>query len=265
MNRGAFTMRSCALRDVQAVEACSAHVFPRHTHDAFGIGLIVSGAHRSWSGRGWVEAVRGSIITCNPNEVHDGAPLGDSREWKMLYLAPTLVARIAEDIREDASPQFEFHDPVIENRAQARAFEAAYEALIAPRSDPELAQERLILLFAGLLRRTQRSPPLASRELARVKAWIDDHAAAPLTLAALADEAGLSRFQLVRSFAKLTGFTPHAYIVQRRLDAARAMISRGALLADAAVSCGFADQSHLTRAFVRRYGLTPGAFAQAMR
>jgi hypothetical protein len=64
MDRGSFAMRPCAFRDVQAVEACSRHAFPRHTHDGYGIGLIVRGAQRSWSGRGTVEAGPGSIITC---------------------------------------------------------------------------------------------------------------------------------------------------------------------------------------------------------
>jgi quercetin dioxygenase-like cupin family protein len=80
MDRGSFAMRPCAFQDVQAVEARSRHAFPRHTHDSYGIGLIVRGAQRSWSGRGTVEAGRGNIITCNPGEVHDGVPIGDTRE-----------------------------------------------------------------------------------------------------------------------------------------------------------------------------------------
>jgi AraC-like DNA-binding protein len=69
----------------------------------------------------------------------------------------------------------------------------------------------------------------------------------------------------VRGFAKFTGLTPHAYIVQRRLDAARAMIAAGATLANAAVACGFADQSHFNRTFIARYGVTPGTYAEAVR
>lgn len=74
----------------------------------------------------------------------------------------------------------------------------------------------------------------------------------------------MSRFQLVRGFARSFGLTPHAYIVQRRLDAARRLIAAGTGLADAASDCGFADQSHFTRVFVRRYGLTPGSYAEVM-
>lgn len=265
IDRSAFAVRPCVFRDVQAVEARSRHIFPRHTHDDYGIGVIVRGAHRSWSGRGMVEAGRGNVITCNPGEVHDGMPIGGAREWKMLYLAPALVKTIVDDIREGARVDFEFAAPVIEKRSHVQAFEMLYDALTGRYADAERAQERLIRLLAGLLHHKQRSSVLVAPQWVRAKARIDDDPAAPITLADLAREAGASRFQIVRGFAKLTGLTPHAYVVQRRLDAARALIAAGATLANAATACGFADQSHFSRAFVRRYGLTPGAYAKAVR
>jgi AraC-like DNA-binding protein len=92
----------------------------------------------------------------------------------------------------------------------------------------------------------------------------DALAAAPATawtLRDLAMIAGVSRFQLVRGFARETGMTPHAYLMQRRVRLARALIAAGKPLVDAALLSGFADQSHMTRAFRRQYGHTPGAFA----
>lgn len=50
-----------------------------------------------------------------------------------------------------------------------------------------------------------------------------------------------------------------------RMALARQLIARGATLADAAASAGFADQSHMTRAFVRLLGVTPANYAAAMR
>src|SRR3546814_14195359 len=78
----------------------------------------------------------------------------------------------------------------------------------------------------------------------------------------MAAQAGFSRFQTLRAFADLTGLTPHAYTVQKRLDLARLWIRRETPLAEAAIEAGFGDQSHMHRAFMARYGYTPGQYAR---
>lgn len=91
---------------------------------------------------------------------------------------------------------------------------------------------------------------------------MDDDPTAPWSLAQLADAASLSRYQLVRQFAQATGLTPHAYLLQRRLQLARHLMGAGTPLADVAAASGFADQSHLTRLFTRSFGITPGAYVR---
>jgi hypothetical protein len=51
------------------MELTSNRSFPRHTHDEHGIGVILSGAERSWSGMGTVESLPGDVITVIPGEV----------------------------------------------------------------------------------------------------------------------------------------------------------------------------------------------------
>ncbi|WP_188590678.1 AraC family ligand binding domain-containing protein, partial [Achromobacter denitrificans] len=100
MSPGQFVMHRSALAGVQAVAAHSRHAFARHTHEQFGIGVIRQGAQVSHSGRGQVQAGPGHVITVNPGEVHDGAPLGDGvRAWQMLYLDPEVVADAADALR----------------------------------------------------------------------------------------------------------------------------------------------------------------------
>src|SRR3546814_9594962 len=81
----------------------------------------------------------------------------------------------------------------------------------------------------------------------------------------MAAQAGFSRFQTLRAFADLTGLTPHAYTVQKRLDLARLWIRRETPLAEAAIEAGFGAQSHMHRALVARYGYTPSQYARAQR
>ncbi len=67
--------------------------------------------------------------------------------------------------------------------------------------------------------------------------------------------------RLARGFRRSYGESVGERLRRLRLDAARAALERpGSDLADVAQECGFADQSHLTRAFRKAFGVTPGAF-----
>ncbi|MCK3780667.1 AraC family transcriptional regulator [Ensifer sesbaniae] len=268
MAKGQFRMLHSATAGIDAVEAQSRQSFARHTHDQFGIGLIYQGAQKSLSGRGMVEAGVGDMITVNPGEVHDGTPIGDAgRSWRMLYFDPAVISAAAEDIGQGRPDAGEFASPAFRDVDAANQFRALFAAITDPTSQDEAIRhaERLLLLLASVLAagRTRRLERPAA--VTAAKMMIDDDPTAAITLADLAAEARLSRFQLVRNFAKSVGLTPHAYIVQRRIDLARRLIGEGMPLAEAAFAAGFADQSHMTRIFVSKYGLSPGAYAEARK
>ncbi|WP_322885199.1 AraC family transcriptional regulator [Sinorhizobium medicae] len=268
MPKGHFRVLPRRIAGIDVVEATTNHSFARHTHEQFGIGLVHAGAQTSLSGRGTVAAEAGDVITVNPGEVHDGAPIGDlGRSWRMLYLDPPLVAALVNDVTEGKRSSCEFSDPVIRSPALAGRFRAIFAAAIAVDSPGSTLcwDELAVTLFAEAMQLAPaRAPASVSRSVARAVNLIDHDPLASVTLEDLARESGLSRFQLVRGFAKSTGLTTHAYLIQRRMDIVRRLIAGGTPLAEAATAGGFADQSHMTRVFVRKYGFSPGAYAQAM-
>lgn len=249
----------CAAPGAVALVCDSGRRYPRHTHDQFGVGVIDAGAQRSLSGRGVVEAGPGQAITVNPGEVHDGAPIGATRRWRMLYVDPSAVADLL-----DTRVAPEFVAPVLAQADAARLADAALRAVTAARPEP-LAWQAPLLLLLRRLTAIRPPPPGAGWPpgLRHALALMDDDPAAPHTLADLARASGLSRFQLVRAMARATGLTPHAYLVQRRVQLARRLILGGMALAETAAASGFADQSHMTRVFTRTFGLPPGAYAAA--
>ncbi|KTT18136.1 AraC family transcriptional regulator [Pseudacidovorax intermedius] len=262
-----FELLPCRMPGIEAVCADTARSFGRHTHGQFGLGLIARGAQKSASGRGMVEAGAGDLITVNPGEVHDGMPLdANGRAWRMLYLDPALVAGLVADIAGGwHASVFEFTRPALRDPRLAAGFQTLFAALTAPGADAdELAAEQgLMLLLRDLLQAKVPDTRGVPAGIAAARARMDDDPAATPALAELAREAGLGRYQFLRGFARATGLTPHAYLVQRRLQRARRLIGHGLPLADASAACGFADQSHMTRAFVRSFGLTPGAYARS--
>lgn len=248
----------------------SARHYGRHWHATYGFGLLEDGAQSSASGRGPVDAYAGDLITTNPGEVHDGRPLGSSsRRWRMLYLEPEVMAAMAGAA---SAGDVQLTRPVIKDPALAQVLQRLFARLDdwnAGRrtTGPDmLACEEALVHTCGLLMlRHATASPVDERggNLRVVRERLADERLEAPTLATLASMAGLSRYQLLRRFQQAYGVPPHAWLLQQRVERVRGLIRGGSRLADAAAACGFADQSHMTRVFVRHFGFTPGAWQQA--
>jgi AraC-like DNA-binding protein len=106
--------------------------------------------------------------------------------------------------------------------------------------------------------------PTGARLIAeRARERIHDACLEDVTAEELAAAAGHTRFGVYRAFRSLYGMAPSDYQRQLRLREARRLIVLGHPLGDVAARTGFADQSHLTRWFVRCYGVTPGEYRRA--
>jgi AraC family transcriptional regulator len=98
-------------------------------------------------------------------------------------------------------------------------------------------------------------------QASRAKEFLGAHCADDLSLIEAARACGLSRGHFTKAFRVATGLTPHQWLQRYRIDKAKHLLLNPALtIADIAVSCGFADQSHLTRVFSRLVGDTPAAW-----
>lgn len=250
---------------VQAASLVSSLPFPRHSHEEFGIGVILSGAHRSWSGVGPVEATQGDVIMVNPGEMHDGASRdGKVRRWAMLYFDPELVRR---EVAEEAGSIGEIVRPAVRDPLLFELLVGLFAQVTDATSDALAVEEHLLRTFLRALRRhgtNGQRPEPAPACVAKAIRRLDAAPELPASLAELASLSGVSRFQLLRSFSRTMGITPHAYLIQKRVQMARRLLARGVSPSQAALDAGFADQSHLTRAFVRQFGVSPARYRAAL-
>jgi len=250
---------------VEAMSLVSNHHFPRHSHEQFGIGIVHFGAHHSWSGVGHVEAFAGDVIMVNPDEIHDGTPVGGSvRGWQIIYFDPSLVAR---EVAEEIVRPPEIMRPVARDPHLAQLVVRLFACLTAQRADAFANEEALlgslihVLGRHGIVQpRSGGPPPSIAKAFERLNAAPESN----ISLAELAALSGVSRFQLLRGFVRELGITPHAYLVQRRVQMARRFLAQGQPPVQAAINAGFADQSHMTRAFLRLVGVTPARYQAAL-
>lgn len=100
----------------------------------------------------------------------------------------------------------------------------------------------------------------AAHGFAALLDWIGEHLHQPLDVALLADRAGMSARSFHRKFTEAIGQTPARFIETMRLDRARALLATVGSLKEIAARTGYATAGQMSKAFVRRYGVSPALF-----
>ena len=236
--------------------------FARHRHDTYAIGVTLQGA-QTFTYRGERRLSRpGEVIVLHPDELHDGgAGTDDGLRYRMMYLEPSLLRR---GLDAEHAPLPFVDEPVIADVELRRALSLALGALDETLDD--LLLDEVVARIAEALSRRARRPlkPLgvkATRAMDEVRAYLEANVCRQILSQDIERVAGLDRFALSRHFRATYGASPHRFLVMRRLQYARRLITRGESLAEVAAASGFADQSHLNRQFKKAFGLTPGRWA----
>ncbi len=247
------------------------HIFSRHSHAGYTIGVIESGAQRFYRTGGNHIAPRNTIILVNADEIHSGCAASEGGwTYRAMYPLPQQIEEVLSGLPQRQSGAPYFPEPVVRDPALAWQLDTLIRTLEA--SDNRLLRESLVYhALTQLVMRHARSGgepgrlPLAPARLSLAKEFLDDHPSADISLRELASLAGLSPHHLVRQFKRYYGLPPHAYQVQARLRLARQLLHGNTTLAEVAAASGFHDQSHMHRHFRKTFGTTPGRYAQQVR
>ncbi|MDR3372993.1 MAG: AraC family transcriptional regulator [Ancalomicrobiaceae bacterium] len=120
--------------------------------------------------------------------------------------------------------------------------------------------------FGGMRPTHVRQGTLAPWQLRRATEAMASLADGDLSLKELASQCRLSVSYFVRAFKNSTGDPPHRWLLRHRVERSKSLLAHTeATLAEIAISCGFADQSHFTRVFKSFVGIPPAAWQRMSR
>ncbi|MET7699730.1 AraC family transcriptional regulator [Streptomyces sp. NPDC005485] len=240
------------------------HRYAPHAHEEFTVGVCVGGAEIIDYRGGRIRTGPGSIVVMAPGEVHTGGPaLPGGYAYQALYPEASLLTEGTLGVPH-------FREPLLDDPELATALRTAHTELSA-RPDPLEAESRIPWLLTALARRHSTARPMcdtipgAASIALTVRDRLADELLAPPSLAALAADLGLSRYQLLRAFRTTMGLPPYAWLAQHRVNRARPLLEAGLRPAEVAGLVGFADQAHLTRWFRRVLGVTPAAYRNSVQ
>jgi len=229
------------------------------------------GSMRDWNGsleyrRRNLSLASGETFLFDAGELFHAVPVdGRAGSFRVIEITPETFEAACR--AEGVSAPIHFARIVTKVSPQLeRALDALQGALLAD-AEPLEQQSRLAQLAhaaaSTVLEQAARAPskPVPLGPCARLREILHSAQGTRLNLSDFARQAGVSQYQLLRTFKRHYGYPPHAYGLHVRVERARQMLRRGFSVAQAAAANDFSDQSHLTRHFRRIWGVTPGVYA----
>lgn len=202
-------------------------------------------------------------------------------EWIHLELEPQILTRIAHQSGLSRNIELEhrilFNDPTIGHLAQlfkAEVIKSGVAQNIYIESLQNLLAVHLIRNYSSInygkrsritTQTTKTIRPLDALQIKQIQDFIEENLDRKLSLEKLAAIVYLSQFHFVRAFKKATGITPHRYIIQRRLERAKILLTVTRLsVQEIAIKVGYANKSHFTTQFRKYIGTTPAAYRNTL-
>jgi AraC-like DNA-binding protein len=253
-------------RDLGSLESFHYHGpakrLARHVHEEFQITLYEGTPHAFEVAGTNILGGSHSAVMIQAGEPHLSRPANDEPIRIFgLYAGVDVFDEAAASIWK-GSATVAFASPLLDDPLTVQRLCDAHNALAAGGLE---AEERFRLAIDWLLRR--HATPIGSElhigrvdRITRVRELLHETTCSSVSLAELADVAGLSRCHVIRAFSKRYGLTPFSYQRSLRVGRARDVLSSGGTIAAATAAGGFADQSHLGRHFVSAMGVTPGQY-----
>ncbi|MBD3640179.1 MAG: AraC family transcriptional regulator [Marinobacter sp.] len=240
-----------------------------HTHAQWSMGAITGGESTFEYRSDHYRVQAGDLVLMNPEWVHTCNPI-DNQPWAYLMLYVDTAWLTDLRFRAGLLPERRWRDistAVISDPIWFERYCNLAECLLEPEYELLEKQSQVVEFLSDLMHELASRPvaaaPKAPEILTDLARFLDDHAADDVSLDTLCELSGFSPGHLIRGFKQHFGLTPHAYLVNRRVQLGRQQLRSGTAIAEAALNAGFADQPHFQRAFKRLMAATPNQYRRA--
>jgi AraC family transcriptional regulator len=219
------------------------------------------------------------LLQHDPNEINyieilpAHAPLrvrtSQAAETVHCYLEPTFLAHVAYESANpeqvELMPRISTLDPLV-----CQIITALRTILETDATNSSFYAESMATALAAHFLRNYSTHQLTLQDfkgglpkhkLKQALEYMNAHLSENVSLVALSDELQISQFHFCRLFKQSTGMTPHACLIQQRVERSKQLLKQKEYtMLDIALACGFANPSHFAKHFRQHTGISPKQF-----
>jgi AraC-like DNA-binding protein len=237
-----------------------------HSHPHWSLGAIISGKSTFRYRDNSFPVSAGDLVVMNPEWAHACNPI-DDHPWSylMMYIDTQWLTNLRFQAGLLPTPDWQdLHTAVLSDTRWFGRYCHLADCLLDTQFAVTDKQRELEAFLLDLMHELATQPitqqPATADVLTQLARYIDQHATEDVSLETLCALSGFSEGHLIRYFKQAFGFTPHAYLVNRRVQLGQSELKQGTPIAEAALNAGFADQPHFQRAFKLRVAATPNQY-----
>jgi AraC-like DNA-binding protein len=240
-----------------------------HSHMQWSLGAITKGQSTFIYRDDQYQVSEGTLVIMNPSWVHACNPI-DNQHWSylMLYVDTDWLTNLRYELGLLKTDRWE--DIPVATLSTPKwylGYCEMVECLLDTDGALEDKQAAVVEYLSGLMvELSGQVSPLTNTPTAMLVLadYLEENASEEVSLETMCELSGYSSGHLIRSFKQYFGLTPHAYLVNHRIQCGQQDLKNGNPIADAAVDNGFADQPHFQRTFKKLLAVTPKQYRQSL-
>lgn len=241
-----------------------------HSHNHWSLGAITQGISTFINRDDSYHVRQGDLVLMNPDWPHACNPI-ENQPWAylMLYVDTTWLTQLRYTEGLLQRPRWQdIANAVITDKHLYQGYCTMAATLLD--DDRELLDKQTqVIEYLSTLMHTIDNQKLALDQqmpttLKALANYLDEHFTEELSLDDLCTLSGYSPSHLIRRFKQYFGMTPHAYIINKRIQYGQQQLKKGISIIDTALDAGFADQAHFQRTFKRLVAATPNQYRKPL-
>lgn len=236
--------------------------YKEHIHDTFSIGINIEGKSIYTNRNNKYNLDNSTLAIVNPNTIHSCNPIDKtSNIYYMMYLKEEWCYGIQKAICKKIEHFQDFPKDILYDSKLYDEFKKLCEILFSKISFIEKENELIEFFtkfFGDYLEDSNEK--IEDHIFEQIKNYLHKNYKENISLSELAIKFNLNQFYIIRLFKMYLNITPHAYLLNIRINKAKELLKSGTSIVNTALECGFSDQSHFHRNFLKIVATTPNEY-----